>query len=263
MLANLAAAVKGPRGPWAADISVKPVVQKQSNQPSDVSAQVRGPARPHCSHGRHHPGPACDHRRCAMSSQGSSCCGCDPHLGLLRRFRLRRRHRRQCRRRDFLSSVLGWVLGLVFALIFAVLAYLYYYVAIVIAMEQQASRSAPGSSSPWESGTGGCPGGPRSRPRARPRLGARERADHRAVIVGSMAGAVGVTGGLMLLVGSLNTADFSRGDFADTVSKSLAGPCSCRARRRRHRHPGRVGRSCARHPRGLDVESTDSTRTAH
>ena len=41
------------------------------------------------------------------------------------------------------------------------------------------------------------------------------------VIVGSVAGAVGVTGGLMLLVGSLNTADFSRGDFADTVSNSF------------------------------------------
>jgi hypothetical protein len=32
---------------------------------------------------------------------------------------------------------------------------------------------------------------------------------------------VGVTGGLMLLVGSLNTADFSRGDFTDTVSNSF------------------------------------------
>src|SRR3954464_5551830 len=34
----------------------------------------------------------------------------------------------------FLGTVLGWALGLVFALIFAVFAYLYYYVAIVIAM---------------------------------------------------------------------------------------------------------------------------------
>ena len=41
------------------------------------------------------------------------------------------------------------------------------------------------------------------------------------VIVGSVAGAVGVTGGLMLLVGSLNSADFSRGDFTDTVSNSF------------------------------------------
>jgi hypothetical protein len=41
------------------------------------------------------------------------------------------------------------------------------------------------------------------------------------VVVGSIAGAVGVTGGLMLLVGSLNSADFSRGDFTDTVSNNF------------------------------------------
>jgi hypothetical protein len=41
------------------------------------------------------------------------------------------------------------------------------------------------------------------------------------VIVGSIAGAVGVTGGLMLLVGALDSADFSRGDFTDTVSNSF------------------------------------------
>ena len=41
------------------------------------------------------------------------------------------------------------------------------------------------------------------------------------VVVGSIAGAVGVTGGLMLLVGSLNSADFTRGDFTDTVSNSF------------------------------------------
>ena len=41
------------------------------------------------------------------------------------------------------------------------------------------------------------------------------------VVVGSIAGAVGVTGGLMLLVGSLDSADFSRGDFTDTVSNSF------------------------------------------
>ena len=41
------------------------------------------------------------------------------------------------------------------------------------------------------------------------------------VVVGSVAGAVGVTGGLMLLVGSLDSADFSRADFTDTVSNSV------------------------------------------
>ena len=41
------------------------------------------------------------------------------------------------------------------------------------------------------------------------------------VVVGSIAGAVGVTGGLMLLVGSLNSTDFTRGDFTDRVSSSF------------------------------------------
>jgi hypothetical protein len=41
------------------------------------------------------------------------------------------------------------------------------------------------------------------------------------VVVGSIAGAVGVTGGLMLLVGSLNSTDFNRGDFTDRVSGSF------------------------------------------
>ena len=41
------------------------------------------------------------------------------------------------------------------------------------------------------------------------------------VVIGSIAGAVGVTGGLMLLVGSLNSADFSAGDFTATVSNSF------------------------------------------
>jgi hypothetical protein len=41
------------------------------------------------------------------------------------------------------------------------------------------------------------------------------------VLVGSIAGAVGVTGGLMLLVGSLDSANFSNGDFTDTVSNSF------------------------------------------
>ena len=41
------------------------------------------------------------------------------------------------------------------------------------------------------------------------------------ILIGSIAGAVAVTGGLMLLVGSLNTADYGRGDFSDNVSDSF------------------------------------------
>ena len=124
----------------------------------------------------------------------------------------------------FLGTVLGWVLGLVFALIFAVLAYLYYYVAIVIAMG--AAGFAIGSGIVVAFGISwnwvavlvglviGVIVGLVSVFTNVPML--------MLVFIGSIAGAVGVTGGLMLLVGSLNSADFSRGDFTDTVSNSFA-----------------------------------------
>ena len=123
----------------------------------------------------------------------------------------------------FVGTVLGWVLGLVFAVIFAVLAYLYYYVAIVLAMG--AAGFAIGSgivvafgiSWNWVAVLVGLAVGIV--------LGLVSVVANVPmmvlVFVGSIAGAVGVTGGLMLLVGSLNSVDFSRGDFTDTVSNSL------------------------------------------
>ncbi len=123
----------------------------------------------------------------------------------------------------FLGTVLGWVLGLVFALIFAVLAYLYYYVAIVIAMG--AAGFAIGSGIVVAIGIDwnwvavlvglvvGLLVGLVSVFANVPMIV--------LVVIGSIAGAVGVTAGVMLLVGSLNTADFSRGDFTDTVSNSF------------------------------------------
>ena len=123
----------------------------------------------------------------------------------------------------FLGTVLGWVLGLVFALIFAVLAYLYYYVAIVLAMG--AAGFAIGSGIVVAFGISwnwvavlvglavGLVVGLVSVFANVPMIV--------LVVIGSIAGAVGVTGGLMLLVGSLNSADFSRGDFTDTVSNSF------------------------------------------
>ncbi len=123
----------------------------------------------------------------------------------------------------FLGTVLGWVLGLVFAVIFAVLAYLYYYVAIVLAMG--AAGFAIGSGIVVALGISwnwvavlvglavGLVVGLVSVFTNVPMI--------MLVFIGSIAGAVGVTGGLMLLVGSLNTADFSRGDFTDTVSNSF------------------------------------------
>jgi hypothetical protein len=123
----------------------------------------------------------------------------------------------------FLGTVLGWVLGLVFAVIFAVLAYLYYYLAVVLAMG--AAGFAIGSGIVVALGISwnwvvvligvalGLVVGLLAAFTNVPMLV--------LVLVGSIAGAVGVTGGVMLLVGSLNSADFSRGDFTDTVSNSL------------------------------------------
>lgn len=123
----------------------------------------------------------------------------------------------------FLGTVLGWALGLVFALIFAVLAYLYYYVAIVLAMGAAGFAIgsglvvALGISWNWVAVLVGLAVGLV--------LGLVAVFANLPmivlVVVGSIAGAVGVTGGLMLLVGSLDSADFSRGDFIDTVSGSF------------------------------------------
>jgi hypothetical protein len=123
----------------------------------------------------------------------------------------------------FLGTVLGWVLGLVFALVFAILAYLYYYVAIVIAMG--AAGFAIGSGIVVALGIDwnwvavlvglalGILVGLVSVFADIPMI--------MLIVIGSIAGAVGVVGGLMLLFGSLDTADFSRGDFTDTVSNNF------------------------------------------
>ena len=120
----------------------------------------------------------------------------------------------------FLGTVLGWALGLVFALVFMILAYLYYYVAIVIAMG--AAGFAIGSGLMVALGIDwnwvavlvglsvGIAVGILSVLVDMPMIV--------LIIVGSIAGAVSVTAGLMLLFGSLNTSDFTRGDFTDRVA---------------------------------------------
>jgi hypothetical protein len=123
----------------------------------------------------------------------------------------------------FLSTALGWVLGLLFAVIFAVLAYLYYYVAVVLAMGAAGFAIgsglivALGITWNWLAVLVGLAVGLV--------LGLVSVFTNVPmmvlVVVGSIAGAVGVTGGLMLLVGSLNSSDFSRGDFTDRVSSSF------------------------------------------
>ena len=123
----------------------------------------------------------------------------------------------------FLSTALGWVLGLVFAVVFALLAYLYYYVAIVLAMGAAGFAIgsglivALGITWNWLAVLVGLAVGLV--------LGLVSVFTNvpmmLLVVVGSIAGAVGVTGGLMLIVGSLNSSDFSRGDFTDRVSGSF------------------------------------------
>ena len=124
----------------------------------------------------------------------------------------------------FLGTVLGWVLGLVFAVVFAVLAYLYYYVAITLAMAAfgfaigSGLVVALGIDWNWVAVLVGTVVGLI--------LGLVSILANMPAIVlvvfSSFAGAVGVVGGLMLLVGSLNSADFTKGDVTNTVEKGWA-----------------------------------------
>jgi len=124
----------------------------------------------------------------------------------------------------FLGTVLGWVLGLIFAVVFAVLAYLYYYVAITLAMAAFGFAIgswlvvALGIDWNWVAVLVGTVVGAI--------LGlVSVFVDMPAIVLvvfSAFAGAVGVVGGLMLLVGSLNSADFTRGDFTDTVENGWA-----------------------------------------
>ena len=122
----------------------------------------------------------------------------------------------------FLGTVLGWVLGIVFALIFAVFAYLFYAVAVVLAMG--AAGFALGSGLvvalgidwSWVAVLIGLAVGVV--------LGVVAVVlDMPAIVLivfTAIAGAVGVTGGLMLLTGDLNSDDFTRTAFTDRIHDS-------------------------------------------
>lgn len=122
----------------------------------------------------------------------------------------------------FLGTVLGWVLGLVFGLVLAVLAYFFYAVAVILAMASfgfaigSGLVVALGIDWSWVAVLVGLLVGAvvgiLSVVTNMPMLV--------LVVLSSIAGAVGVVGGLMLVFGALNTADFSRGDFVDTVNNS-------------------------------------------
>ena len=116
----------------------------------------------------------------------------------------------------FLGTVLGWVTGFVFALIFALFAYLYYAVAVIIAMGAfgfvigSGLVVALGIDWNWVAVLVGVVVGAV--------LALVSIFGNMPMIVlavaSSIAGAVSVVAGLMLLVGSLNSADFADGGFS-------------------------------------------------
>jgi hypothetical protein len=122
----------------------------------------------------------------------------------------------------FLGTVLGWVLGLVFALLFAVFAYLYFAIAVILAMAAfgfaigSGLVVALGIDWNWLAVLVGVAVGAV--------LGLASIFGNMPMIVlvvfSSIAGAVGVVAGLMLLVGSLESADFGKGAFTAMVEDS-------------------------------------------
>ena len=207
-------------------MSVKQVVQRQSNPPSDVSSQVRVPAKAYIA-------AMADIilGLLAIIAGGAMLVAGQlvlrfviPIWGFFAGFAFGAGLVADLADERFLGTVLGWVLGLVFAVVFAVLAYLYFYVAVTLAMAAfgfaigSGLVVALGIDWNWVAVLVGTVVGLI--------LGLVSIFVNMPVILlivfSSFAGAVGVVGGLMLLVGSLNSADFTRGDFTDTVDNGWA-----------------------------------------
>ena len=122
----------------------------------------------------------------------------------------------------FLGTVLGWVTGLIFALIFAVFSYLYYAVAVIVAMAAfgfaigSGLVVALGIDWNWVAVLVGLAFGAV--------LGLVSVVGNMPMIVlavvSSLAGAVSVVAGVMLLMGSLDAGDFQAGTFIDAVRDS-------------------------------------------
>jgi hypothetical protein len=122
----------------------------------------------------------------------------------------------------FLGTVLGWVAGIVCALIFAVLAYLYFAVAVILAMAAfgfaigSGVVVALGIDWNWVAVLVGIVIGAV--------LGLVSVMGNLPMIVlavvSSIAGAVSVVAGLMLMVGAMDSADFTQGNFTQAVQAS-------------------------------------------
>jgi len=118
-----------------------------------------------------------------------------------------------------LGTVLGWISGLVLGLVFALLAYFFYAVAVIFAMATfgyvigAGLIVALGIDWNWVAVVVGVAIGAA--------LGLLAVFGNMPMIVlavlSSIAGAISVVGGLMLLFGSLNSADFTEGSFSSAV----------------------------------------------
>lgn len=118
-----------------------------------------------------------------------------------------------------LGTVLGWVAGFVCALVFALLAYLYFAVAVVLAMAAfgfaigSGLVAALGIEWSWVAVLVGVAVGAV--------LGLAAVLGNLPMIVlavvSSFAGAVSVVAGMMLVVGTINSADFTRSSFTQAV----------------------------------------------
>ncbi|MEZ0446684.1 DUF4203 domain-containing protein [Cellulomonas sp. ICMP 17802] len=123
---------------------------------------------------------------------------------------------------SFLGTVLGWVAGLVFAVVFALLAYFSYAVAVILAMAAfgfvigSGLVVALGIDWNWVAVLVGVAVGAI--------VGLIAVIGNMPMVVlavaSSLAGAVSVVAGLMLLVGSLNSADFTQGSFSSALDAS-------------------------------------------
>ena len=120
---------------------------------------------------------------------------------------------------SFLGTVLGWVIGLVFAVLFAVLAYSFYAIGVIIVMASigfalgSGLIVALGIDWNWVGVIVGVLAG------AVLAVGAIVTDVPMLVltVLSAVAGALGVVAGLMLVTGAMDSADFTRGAFVDTV----------------------------------------------
>ena len=122
----------------------------------------------------------------------------------------------------FLGTVFGWILGLVLGLVLAILAYFFFAVAVILAMASfgfaigSGLVVAIGIDWNWVAVLVGLLVG------AIVGLASifLDMPMIVLIVIGSIAGAVTVVGGLMLLTGSLNSADFTRATFTQSVKDS-------------------------------------------